>query len=597
MKLSQVFQIKIRRKLEKTNLDEDHLFLAITLFIGVFSGLTAVTLGKMVKWIGHTLLTVDTPTFHSFIAGSIAVLISGYITTRIEPWSSGSGIPQTKISLVVHHGLIKLRQWFSKLIASILSLSSGIPLGIEGPTVSVTAGLGSSIARFFGLNKVKVKSLLAVGAAGGIAAAFNTPIAAVTFVLEEIVGNFNNKSLGPIVISSVTASVTAQILQGHQSTFSLLKYKFEDPNELIFYLFLGLICAVIGPLWVKLILKFRLWNQKIFKGHKLTVMMSAYFILIAFALLNSSVLGSGHDTINDVLLSKITDWKFILNLLIVKFFFTSLIYSSGISGGLFMPTLFMGAMVGAIVGFTASHIYPGVSQTGAYAVVGMGAFFAAVMRTPFSSIMFIFEMTQDYRVILPLMIANISSYMLSQKFSKGSIYELISEQDGIHLPQNEDSEILDSITVEDAMVRDVVTLNSSLTVKETLKKIQDFEISGYPILKNGLLYGVISTTELANAYAKYQGQCLLEEICTKKVITIHPDQSLMLAFHLLKQYKISRLIVVSRINDKNIQGIITPENIVNRFGFHIKEESKKHIFENLIYENQEEARLTSEVSS
>lgn len=582
MKLSQVFQIKILRKLEKAKIDKDHLFFALTLFVGVLSGLTAVSLSNLITWFSEFFKTSHSPSISSVTAGIIAIFISGLITTRFESWSSGSGIPQTKISLVVHHGLIKFRQWFSKLIASIMSLSSGIPLGLEGPTVSVTSGIGSSFARFFGLGKVKVKSMLAVGAAGGIAAAFNTPIAAVTFVLEEIVGNFNSKSLGPIMISSVAASVTAQTLHGNHSTFSLLKYKFEDPKELVFYLILGLICAFIGPLWVKLILQFRKWHKHIFKEHKLTIMLVSFGILILFANYNPSVLGSGHDVINDVLLSKITDWKFILSLLVIKFLFTSLIYSSGISGGLFMPTLFMGAMVGAIVGNFAHMIYPNVSETGAYAVVGMGAFFAAVMRTPFSSIMFIFEMTQDYKVILPLMIANISSYLISQKFSKGSIYELISEQDGIHLPQKEDYEILDSITVEDAMVKDVITLNSNLSVKEALKKIQNFEISGYPILKNGLIFGVISTTELASAFAKYQGECFLSEVCTKKVITIHPDQSLMLAFHLLKQYKVSRIVVVSRINNKKIVGIITAENIVNRFGFHIQEDSKLDIMNDYI---------------
>lgn len=586
MKLSQVFQIKILRKLEHTKIDEDHLFFALTLIVGVCSGLTAVLLGKAIKWYTRFFHTLDTPTTTSVIAGAIALIASGLITTRYESWTSGSGIPQTKISLVVHHGLIKFRQWFSKLIASALSLSTGIPLGIEGPTVSVTAGLGSSMGRFFGLSKVKVKSLLAVGAAGGIAAAFNTPIAAVTFVLEEIVGNFNSKSLGPIVISSVAAAITAQMFHGSESTFSLLKYKFEDPNELPFYLFLGFICAFAGPLWVKLILKFRKWHQQIFKGHRLTTMVISFIILLIFASWDSHVLGSGHHLINDVLLSKITDWKFILSILAIKFLFTSLIFSSGISGGLFMPTLFMGAMFGALVGNMAESIYPGVSQTGAYAVVGMGAFFAAVMRTPFSSIMFIFEMTQDYRVILPLMIANISSYMISQKFSKGSIYEQISEQDGIHLPDKEDFEILDSITVEDAMVKDVITLNSNLTVRETLKKISNSEISGYPVLRQGMLFGVVSTTQLSAAYAKYQGECILGDICTHKVVTIYPDQSLMLAFHLLKQHKISRLIVVSRINDKKLIGIITAENIVNRFGFHLHEESKGHVIDDLIKEEE-----------
>ena len=586
MKLYQVFQIKLRRRLNLINIDEEHLFFALTLIVGITSGLIAVLMGEAISWISHTFKTMSYPTIKSTAIGLSLIITSGFITTRWVSWSSGSGIPQTKISLVVHHGLITFKQWFSKLITSILSLSSGIPLGIEGPTVSITAGLGSSMGRLMGLGKSKIKSLLAVGAAGGIAAAFNTPIAAVTFVLEEIVGNFNSKSLGPIIISAVAAAVTAQMFYGYESTFSMLKYKFEDPTELFFYFIVGVSSAIIGPFWVKLILKFRKWHDLIFKGHKLTVMVFSFMCLLAFASWNPAVLGSGHHMINEVLLSHITDWRFILTLLAIKFFFTSLIYSSGISGGLFMPTLFMGAMVGALVGIGAQQIYP-VSDTGAYAVVGMGAFFAAVMRTPFSSIMFIFEMTQDYRVILPLMIANVSSYMLSQKYSKGSIYEQMSEQDGIHLPQKDDYDILETLNVEEAMVENVITLNSNLTVREALKMIQNSEISGYPILQRGQLFGVISTTELANAYAKYQGECLLSEVCTKKVITIHPDQSLMVAFHLLKLHKISRLMVVSRINDKKLVGLITAENIVNRFGFHIKEESKKHVLEDFMNDNKQ----------
>jgi CIC family chloride channel protein len=597
MKLSQVFQIKILRKLNRVNIDEEHLFFAITLLVGVGSGLIAVFMGKSIHWLTETFQTMQRPSIKSILAGSSFVFISGYITTRVVHWTSGSGIPQTKISLVVHHGIISFKQWFSKLITTILSLSSGLPLGIEGPTISITAGLGSNIGTFFGLSKIKIKSLLAVGAAGGIAAAFNTPIAAVTFVLEEVVGNFNTKALGPIIISSVAAAVTAQMFYGYEGTFEILKYKFEDPAELVFYFLVGISAAVLGPIWVKFILKLRDVHQVIFKGHRLSVMMTSFACVIGFAYLNPAVLGSGHHIINEVLLSKILDWRFIVSLMFVKFFFTSLCYSSGISGGLFMPTLFMGAMVGSLIGLGAQQIYPEASEVGAFAVVGMGAFFAAVLRAPFSSIMFIFEMTQDYRVILPLMIANVSAYMFSQKRSKGSIYEQMAEQDGVHLPKKDDYEILENLNVEQAMVEEVITLNANLSVKEALSAVSKSDITGYPILKHGLLYGVVSTTELGAAYAKFKGECFLSDICTRKLITIYPDQSLMFAFHLLNKYKISRLMVVSRINDKRLVGIITAENIVSRFGFHIQEENKKDVFDEFIKDSENEKKNNSDPAS
>lgn len=253
-----------------------------------------------------------------------------------------------------------------------------------------------------------------------------------------------------------------------------------------------------------------------------------------------------------------------------------------------MPTLVMGSLIGSVVGMGAYYIDPNVSQIGAYALVGMGAYFAVVIRAPFTSILIIFEMTQDYKVILPLMFANISAYLISSRFMKGSIYELISEQDGIHLPTKEDSDILENMTVEEAMVVDVKTLSASLTVREAIHIIKDSEITGFPVMKNGLVLGVLSTNQIGEAYAKFKGECLLSDICTKKIIHIYPDQSLMVAFHLLSTRKVSRLLVVSRINDKRLVGIITAEDIVNRFGYHIQEESKNHSLKDYIDQADEE---------
>jgi CIC family chloride channel protein len=266
----------------------------------------------------------------------------------------------------------------------------------------------------------------------------------------------------------------------------------------------------------------------------------------------------------------------------LKFFATTISYGSGASGGLFMPTLFMGAMLGGLIGALAEKLFPGIgaASTGAYALVGMGAFFAAVIRAPFTSIIMIFEMTRDYKIILPVMIANIVAYAISSRFHEGSIYENISEQDGVHLPTREDNEVLESLLVEDAMITTPITLNANLTVKEAVKKIRDTEISGYPVLKNGVLIGMVSTSDVGSHYARRNGDFTIEKICTKKLIKIYPDQSLLVAFHKLQKHQISRLTVVSRINDKRLVGIITPEDIVNKFGFHIQEESKKDLIGN-----------------
>lgn len=579
MKAPYNWHIKLLRKIHRINIDADTLFFALTLIVGVGSALVAIFIFEAIEFLSTVFKTHEKPSWPSLIFGSLFILGSGYLTTRVSPESAGSGIPQTKIALVAHHGTIRFRDWILKLVASILSLSSGVTLGREGPTVAVTSGLGSSIGRLFGLNKTLVKSLVAVGSAGGIAAAFNTPIAAVTFTLEEIVGNLNAKALGPIVISSVAAAVTAKVFYGGETMFSGIEYIFEDPNELVFYLALGLLSGGIGPLWVKTILCLRERSIKFFKGHKLSIIMCTFFLIYLSAYFFPYTLGSGHHLIHEALLSKFQAWDFILKLFLVKFLFSSLCYSAGISGGLFMPTLFLGAMIGTLTGLLAQAIHPGANPAGAFALVGMGAFFAAVIRAPFTSILIIFELTQDYKIILPLMIANITAFMFSRRLMSGSVYEQISEQDGIHLPTKDDFETLEKLTVEEAMVRDVKTLQSNSTVKEAMTLVNHSEISGYPVMEGNRLVGVVSTNQIGKACAEYKGQCLLSDICTKNLIVIYPDQSLMVAFHLLNIHKISRLMVTSRLNDQILLGVLTAEDIVNRFGFHIKEESKADVID------------------
>lgn len=588
MKLSQIWQIKVLRRFNNTRFDEEHLYFFLTLITGVISGLMAVFINDSVHWLGKVIGTHQPFTIRTTILAGLAVFISGVITTRYSSWTAGSGIPQVKLALVVHQGRIAFKDWFLKIITSILSLSSGLSLGREGPTVSITAGIGSSLGSFFSLSKRKIKGLVAVGAAGGIAAAFNTPIAGVIFTLEEIVGDLNTKMLGSIVISSVIAAVTATAIHGDNPTFVAVHYTLRDHRELLVYLLLGTIAAFIGPMWSTLVIKMRGAERKIFKQHKLTVIMIVFFIVAAVSNLNTEVVGAGPEIIKKLLLSEYINWKVILILFVLKFILTALCYSTGVSGGLFFPTLFIGASLGALVGSLAHTFLTWQSaDIGAYALVGMGAFFAAVIRAPFTSIVMIFEMTHDYKIILPLMVSNIVAYALSAKISEGSIYEQISEQDGVHLPTRDDDEILDSLQVEDAMVKDVQTLNYNLTIREALKIVNHSEISGYPVMKNGLIFGVISTNELGAAWAKFQGSCTLDLICCKDLVWIYPDQSLMTAFHKLKQHSISRLLVVSRINDKKLVGIITAEDIVKKFGYTIAQESKADVIDKYMQEVEE----------
>ncbi len=597
MKLSQIWQIKVLRRINKQNIDEDTLYFVLTLIVGVCSGLIAVLIRESIHFLTHHLGTYHAFTFETLWKAGLLVLVSAIITSKFYPSTSGSGIPNVKIALVVNNGKISFGDWVAKMIASVTSLASGFSLGREGPTVAVCSGLASSLGHMLSLSKNKIKALVSIGAAGGIAAAFNTPIAAVIFALEEVVGNLNTKMLGSMVISTVIAAITASFFVGNQPVFTPVAYTWHDSHEMAIYLAIGILASFIGPLWVKTVLKLREINKSVFRDHKFITITLSFLIMAAVSLYFPDILGSGHHVANRALLSEIRDWQLLLILFALKFILTAICYSSGVSGGLFLPTLFMGAMLGGLTGAVADLYFPNhVGTIGAYALVGMGAYFAAVIRAPFTSIIMIFEMTHDYKIVIPLMIANIISYVLSSKFLDGSIYENISEQDGVHLPTKEDYDVLESLVVEDAMIREVITLDSKMTIKEAMNVVNHSEVSGYPVMSGKYIAGVISSHEIGSAYARFQGEATLIDICVKHVITIYPDQSLMVAFHKLNKHKISRLLVVSRINNKRLIGIITPEDIVCHFGFHIQEESKCDVIDHFIDEYEKKSAQLNQSS-
>jgi len=561
---------KILKYLLKNSAQEERTYFVLTLIVGLSAALIAVSLHKLTHYLVVLFGTNKPFDLQALCLGGLAIFVSGYISTRKFPSTSGSGIPGVRVALAVYHGKITIFQTIAKFVTSVLSLSTGMSLGREGPTASISAGLGSYIGQLFHLSKRKVKALVAIGAAGGIAAAFNTPIAAVVFTLEEVVGDLNAKILGNIIVSSVVAAVTAHYLLGNSPTFQTLNFSINDPSELTLYALVGITSAVMGPFWTKTVLWTRSLNIKLFRGHKLTIIMFTFFIMAAISHIRPEALGAGHDTIESNLLT-MKGSQILLSLFVVKFIATALCFGSGVSGGLFLPTLLMGATLGSFLGTIFGQIIPGFEPNIAiFALVGMGSYFAAVIRAPFTSIIMVFEMTRDYDIIMPLMIANVVSYFLSSKLNPKSIYESISEQDGIHLPNRDDHEILESLIVEDAMISKPFSISANLSVKEAADLIENAEFSGFPVLKNGQLFAVVSRSDIKQSLAKGNGDENILTISEKKVITIYPDQSLLVAFHKLDRFHVSRLPVVSRINERNLIGIVTAENIVSLFGYNLR---------------------------
>ena len=560
----------------KNPINEERAYLALTIITGITSALVAVSLYKLVGIVTKFAGTNTAFTLQSFTIGLILIIVSGWVTTRKFPNTSGSGIPGVRVALAVFHGNIAFIDTAAKFIVSVLSLGSGVSLGREGPTAAISAGIGSTLGNFFHLSKKRIKALVAVGAAGGIAAAFNTPMAAVVFTLEEVVGDLNAKMLGSIIISSVVASVVGQFFLGTGNAFPEFHYQLNSVSEIPLYCTVGIASAALGSLWMKSVTTFRKIGLEVFKGHRLSLITATFIVIALLGQVNHHVLGSGHGTIESALASLFSDWKTLLSLFALKFIATTISYGSGISGGLFMPTLLLGASLGGFIGSLSQMAFPEISpNVGAFALIGMGAFFAAVIKAPFTSIIMIFELTRDYNIILPLMISNIIAYALARTLNDSSIYECISEQDGIHLPKKEDYEILDTFIVEEAMVTDVKTIEADCLIETALETVKDSSISGYPVLdKQKNLIGIISSNEIKAAILKKENEAdRIKDICMKKVIKIYPDQSLMYALHLLDKFHISRIPIVSRLDDKKVIGIITANDITHRFGLHVSENS------------------------
>lgn len=498
-------------KLVFEKLDPKQKFFILNLITGLAAGVVSILLHQGIYYLMELFGTSSGFTLKSFLLGGLSLAMGSYIVTRVMPSCSGSGIPRTKVLLAVQHGVISTKEWLTKIVTTILSLASGVPLGSEGPTIAIAAGVGSSLGRRFRLPERKVKSLVYAGASAGIAAAFNTPIAAVIFTMEEIIGNSSVKSMGPILISSLVASITAAALIGQNSVFTPVSYSFNSSFELTFYLALGIVAGLAGPLFISQIIAIRQMTRKYFKHHKFTLSMFAFLVVGGISLYVPEITGNGLSVVNQLLQGHAKEWSALAVLLIVKFIACAFCYGAGISGGILMPVLFLGATLGGLFGIVSTQVFSlSEVEIGAYCLVGMGSFFASVMRTPFTSIIIVFEMTHDYRIVLPLMLSCLVSYFLSERIKPGTIYERVAHDEGYELPGHEDEDLLNQTIVED------IFLSKPGKVTEALPYVR----------------------------------------------TVYPDQSLSVALVKLRRLeKGESLIVIDRMNPEIILGELTLQNV------------------------------------
>ena len=421
--------------LQRLRLRENQIFLALTIIIGILAGLAAVLFALAIKAVHAQLFGTVPSTMRLVLVPAGVSIVTGILLAKVFPYSRGSGVPQTKTAFHIGKGVIPTRTAIGKFITGALCVGSGHSMGREGPSVQIGAALASAIGRWVRLSPERLKELIPVGAAGALAAAFNTPVAAVLFALEEIIGDTNASLIGSTVVASVASVVVERSILGDNPLFRVPEYQLVHPAELAAYAVLGIVGGVVSLAFCKGLLHTRAFFLRMPKG---TVMFQPAIGGLLVGLLFvpfPEVMGVGYEYVDQALSGGL-----LMNTMIVlcaaKLAATIVSYASGNAGGIFGPALYLGAMTGGTVGELIHAFAPfPTSDAGAYALVGMGALFAGIIRAPMTSVIMIFELTQDYHILVPLMVANMLSLFVSRRFQPTPIYHALLEQDDIHLPR------------------------------------------------------------------------------------------------------------------------------------------------------------------
>jgi CIC family chloride channel protein len=450
---------------------ETRTLFALTLIVGGLSGLAAVAFHKSIDFLNDHLLAglLTHPPVERFILTAALLicvgLVSGLALQYLVPFARGSGIPEVKSSYMLSPGpQLSLRTIVGKFVLGALAIGSGFSLGREGPTVQICAGIGAGIGRLTRRPTRVVKSLISVGAAAGIAAAFNTPLAAITFALEEIVGDLNHRLVGAIVVATVAAAVIEHAILGGAPVFAVPAYVLVRWWELIAYAVLGVVAGIGSTVFVQALLLTRRAMRRITQIPGWTKPALAGLVVALLGMATPEVLGIGYGALSEALHGEI-GFQRMAGLFVTKIAATVVSYSFGLSGGIFAPALFMGGMLGGVVGHIVERFVTASPQSvGSFALVGMGAFFVGAIRAPITSILIIFEMTGDYAIILPLMISNMLSYTIAVKLQGLPIYDALLKQDGVPIEEHHRRADLRHITVEQAMTGAPVPLNGNDSV-------------------------------------------------------------------------------------------------------------------------------------
>ncbi len=499
------------------------------------------------------------------LAPAIGLVVVVLIVQRWAPEARGHGVPEVQYAVRMRGGRIRGRVAAVKAVASAISIGSGGSVGREGPIVQIGSALGSATARLAGFGHEQTKLLAACGAAAGISATFNAPIAGVLFALEIILGTFAARSFGLVVISSVAATALSRSVLGPEPAFRLLdRFSVVSPREFPLYLLLGTLLGLLAALYVKsldrLEIAFERWQQP------LTLKAATGGLAVgAMGLFGSTLIfGVGYDGVDLALAGELTVGLMLL-LVFLKMLATSLTLAAGGSGGVFAPALFMGSMAGGAFGLVANGIFPEwTAPSGAYALVGMAALFGAAAHAPITAILILFEMTDDYQIILPLMLAVVVSHLTSSRVLADSIYSIkLARLGGMEDPRREVS-VLDLLLVVDAMRDDFDTVSPELPLEKLAELARTRRTRSWPVVDSaGELVGIVAGTDLELALdSGAESPSTVADIMSTSVVTLRPTDTLREAFRRFAERDIQLIPVVDDPEGLRVAGVLRRHEMI-----------------------------------
>ncbi len=613
--------------LDRLSPPEGLLLLVLAVIIGGATGLAAVFFIQLIALIQNRSYTTVQLLFPHLglwsyvIVPVIGALFVGPLIAWFAREAKGHGVPEVMQALVLRGGRIRPRVALAKIVASALCIGTGGSAGREGPIVQVGATLGSATGQFLRLSDERIKNLVSCGAAAGIAATFNAPIAGVAFAIEVLMSELQVRMFGNVVISAVSASIVSQMFLGDRPAFSVPTYTMESPISILFYLVLGLAAALVGIMFIRMLN----WFEELFDNWRFPLTLKPAVGALLLGLLGYGymrlpgigfaditdfqlgmplieniphVYGSGFTFIEETLQGRINFWLLAL-LILVKPLATSCTLGSGNSGGVFAPSLFIGAMLGGAMGYLFLYLAPSVAgPVGAYALVGMAAVFAACARAPLTAMLIVFEMSNDYSLILPLMVAAVSASYLAQALFPESIYTIKLTKRGIRFVQGRDMDIMQGVLVSEVMNTEPVTINKDQPITDLYRQFQETHYLGFPVLdEQGNLWGIVTLQDMERAFSQNPDtlrDLKVRDVAVRQPITVFADEPIWTAIQKMAPRDLARLPVVSRKETGKLIGLISRSEILRAYDVGIVRKQRGQLLEGHISLRRQQSNAFSE---